>query len=59
MTQKMVQSQMLKPVVVARDEGEARWWFHNLAVIKVTAADTSGPMTIIEISEPLLILLQP
>jgi quercetin dioxygenase-like cupin family protein len=42
----------LKPVVVAHDEGEARWWFSGLAVIKVTAADTAGQMTIIEMTEP-------
>lgn len=44
--------QMLKPVAVAKDEGEARWWFASLAVIKATAADTGGQMTIIEVTEP-------
>jgi hypothetical protein len=43
---------MLKPVAVAKDEGEARWWFASLAVIKATAVDTGGQMTIIEITEP-------
>jgi quercetin dioxygenase-like cupin family protein len=52
MIQNIVGSQMLKPVVVARDEGQARWWFASLAVIKATAADTGGQMTIIEITEP-------
>lgn len=44
--------QALAPVAVARDEGEARWWFQCLAVIKASAADTGGQMTIIEITEP-------
>jgi quercetin dioxygenase-like cupin family protein len=42
----------LAPVAVARDAGEARWWFESLAVIKATAADTGGQMTIIEVTEP-------
>ena len=46
------QVQGLAPVAIARDEGEARWWFQCLAVIKATAADTGGQMTIIEITEP-------
>lgn len=37
---------------VARDEGEARWWFAALAVIKATAADTGGQLTIVEVTEP-------
>jgi len=44
-------AQTLKPVVVRSDEGEARWWFGSLAVIKATAADTGGQMTIVEITE--------
>ena len=43
---------LLNPVVVARDEGEARWWFASLAVIKASAADTGGQMAIIEVTEP-------
>jgi quercetin dioxygenase-like cupin family protein len=50
MTQNMVQAQTLKPVAVAKDEGQARWWFGSLAVIKATAADTAGQMTIVEIT---------
>ena len=42
--------QTLKPVAVAKDEGEARWWFGSLAVIKATAADTGGQMTIVEVT---------
>ena len=42
----------LEPVAVRSDEGEARWWFGGLAVIKATAADTGGQMTIVEVTEP-------
>jgi quercetin dioxygenase-like cupin family protein len=42
----------LEPVVVAKDEGEARWWFSGLAVIRATGADTGGQMTIVEMTEP-------
>jgi len=52
MTQDTLDTQTLKPFAVARAEGEARWWFNNLAVIKATAADTGGQMTIVEITEP-------
>jgi quercetin dioxygenase-like cupin family protein len=52
MTQDTNRTQMLKPMAVAKDEGEARWWFGSLAVIKATAADTGCQMTIIEITEP-------
>ncbi|MFN2470355.1 MAG: quercetin 2,3-dioxygenase [Gaiellaceae bacterium] len=43
---------LLKPAFVPRDEGEARWWGGALAVIKATAADTGGQMTIVEVTEP-------
>jgi quercetin dioxygenase-like cupin family protein len=39
-------------MVVGANEGEARWWLGSLAVIKATAADTGGRVTIIEITEP-------
>jgi quercetin dioxygenase-like cupin family protein len=45
-------TQTLEPVVVAKDEGEARWWFSGLAVIRATGADTGGQMTIVEMTEP-------
>jgi quercetin dioxygenase-like cupin family protein len=45
-------SQALTPMAVSSGEGEARWWFGSLAVIKATAADTGGQMTIIEVTEP-------
>ena len=51
MTQDTTQAQ-LDPVAVRSDEGEARWWFGALAVIKATAADTGGQMTIVEVTEP-------
>ena len=48
----MTDEMTLQPGTVRSDEGEARWWFAALAVIKATAADTGGAMTIIEITEP-------
>ncbi len=51
MIQNSVQSQMLQPVVVAKDEGQAWWWFSCLAVVKATAVDTDGQMSIIEVTE--------
>jgi quercetin dioxygenase-like cupin family protein len=44
--------QTLEPMSTRRDEGEARWWFASLAEIKVTAAQTGGLLSIIEITEP-------
>ncbi len=41
----------LKPMAVPSGEGEARWWVGSLAVIKATAANTGGQMTIVEITE--------
>jgi quercetin dioxygenase-like cupin family protein len=41
----------VRPTTVASDEGEARWWFGALAVIKATAEDTDGQMTIVEVTE--------
>jgi hypothetical protein len=46
------QDREVKPMRVASDEGEARWWFAALAVIKATAADTGGQMCIVEMTEP-------
>jgi quercetin dioxygenase-like cupin family protein len=42
----------LDPVVIGTEDGEARWWFDALAVIKVTGADTGGQMTIVELTYP-------
>ena len=44
--------QALQATAVRSDEGEARWWFAALAVIKATRADTGGQMTIVEMTEP-------
>jgi mannose-6-phosphate isomerase-like protein (cupin superfamily) len=52
MTQQTNRSQTLDPLLVSKDEGEARWWFNALSVIKATAADTGGQMTIVDQSEP-------
>jgi quercetin dioxygenase-like cupin family protein len=46
------QSHTMAPVAVPREEGEARWWLGSLTVIKATAADTAGQMTILEVTEP-------
>jgi len=52
MTPETISPQGLQPVAVGTDEGEARWWFGSLAVIKASSADTGGQMAIIEITEP-------
>jgi mannose-6-phosphate isomerase-like protein (cupin superfamily) len=52
MTNHMRGGSPLEPVAISRDAGEARWWLGSLAVIKATAADTGGQMSIIEITEP-------
>jgi quercetin dioxygenase-like cupin family protein len=52
MNQEIGNAPVLDPVAVASEEGEARWWFNSLAVIKATAADTGGQMTIVEITAP-------
>lgn len=46
------QTPLLDPVAVAADEGEALWWFGCLAEIKVSAAQTGGAISIVEITEP-------
>jgi mannose-6-phosphate isomerase-like protein (cupin superfamily) len=40
------------PVVVRSDEGEARWVFGSLVVLKATAADTAGQLTLLEGTDP-------
>jgi mannose-6-phosphate isomerase-like protein (cupin superfamily) len=52
MSRNVEHAQAVTPLVVAADAGEARWWFAALAVIKATAADTGGRMTIVEVTEP-------
>lgn len=33
-------------------EGEARWWFDALAEIRVTARQTGGALSVVEVTEP-------
>lgn len=42
----------LQPVATHSGEGEARWWFAALAEIKLTAEQTGGTLSIVEITEP-------
>jgi quercetin dioxygenase-like cupin family protein len=42
----------LAPMATRSGEGEARWWFACLAEIKVTAEQSGGQLSIIEITEP-------
>jgi mannose-6-phosphate isomerase-like protein (cupin superfamily) len=44
-------TQLLEPMATRSGEGEARWWFAALAEIKVTAEQTGGLLSIIEITE--------
>lgn len=46
------QTQTLEPAVTRAGEGEPRWWFDCLAEIKLTAAQTGGALSILEITEP-------
>jgi quercetin dioxygenase-like cupin family protein len=52
MSSQTIPATPLDPVAVKAGEGEARWWFDALAVIKATAADTGGLLSIIEVTEP-------
>lgn len=45
-------TQPLEPMLTRSGEGEARWWLGRLAEIKVTAEQTGGLLTIVEITEP-------
>ena len=42
--------EVLEALAVRHGEGEARWWFGQLAEIKATAGDTGGQMTIVEVT---------
>jgi mannose-6-phosphate isomerase-like protein (cupin superfamily) len=46
------ETKLLTPRLVTREDGEARWWFDGLAVIKATAEMTNGQLSILEITEP-------
>ena len=52
MTQQLSQAPALQPAAVSKHEGEAYWWSEALAVVKASAADTGGQMTILEVTEP-------
>jgi quercetin dioxygenase-like cupin family protein len=52
MKQETDQVTALDPLAVSSDEGEARWWFGTLAVIKTTAAETGGQLTIVDVTNP-------
>lgn len=43
---------MTDALAVRSGDGEARWWLGALAVIKATAADTAGHMTVVEVTDP-------
>jgi quercetin dioxygenase-like cupin family protein len=45
-----VKTKALPAQVLTAEEGEARWWFGQLAVIKATADDTGGGLTLVEIT---------
>jgi quercetin dioxygenase-like cupin family protein len=51
MTEKTNRSPTPEPLAVASHEGEAWWWMGCLAVIKATAKETGGQMTVVEITE--------
>jgi quercetin dioxygenase-like cupin family protein len=42
----------LAPAATRRGEGEARWWVGGLAEIKLTADETGGLLSIVEVTEP-------
>jgi quercetin dioxygenase-like cupin family protein len=46
------QTEALKPFATRSGEGEARWWFANLSELKVTAEQTGGQLSIVEVTEP-------
>lgn len=43
---------MTQAMATKAGQGDARWWFAALAEIKVTAADTDGQLSIVEMTEP-------
>lgn len=52
MTEQISRPPALEPAYVSNGGGEARWWFGSLAEIKVTAKQTGGLVSIVEITEP-------
>jgi mannose-6-phosphate isomerase-like protein (cupin superfamily) len=45
-------AQAATPTTTRAGEGEAMWWFAALAEVKVTADDTGGLLSVIEVTEP-------
>ncbi len=43
---------MVDAFAVRSSEGEARWWLGALAVIKATATDTGGHLTVADVTDP-------
>ena len=52
MTVQASNQQADRTLLVRGDEGEPLWWFSSLAVVKATAADTGGRLTVLDITEP-------
>jgi quercetin dioxygenase-like cupin family protein len=46
----MTGSTIEAPLVARSEDGEARWWWGNLAVLKVTGAHTNGGLTAVEVT---------
>lgn len=44
-----IDAQALPAQALRTGEGEARWWFGQLATVKATSADTGGAYTLVEI----------
>jgi quercetin dioxygenase-like cupin family protein len=42
----------LQPVLIREGEGEALWWFGGLAEIKISAEQTGGLLSVLEITDP-------
>jgi quercetin dioxygenase-like cupin family protein len=43
-------AQTTRPLAVAHDDGEARWWFGTLATIKATGEHTNGALTVVDVT---------
>ncbi len=52
MTQHTPSATTLKPHAVSAEAGEAWWWMGSLAIVKATAADTGGQVTILDSIDP-------
>jgi quercetin dioxygenase-like cupin family protein len=45
-------TKVTEPMAVRAEQGEARWWLGALAVIRATAADTGGQLTVVDVTDP-------